>query len=390
MITETDNQAVAVPAVPSDIDGLMQGVMGADYLRNRDPVAVARECFAALAEGNPLVLYKSEYTAQYAENPEFIVNLLKVELARAHKDASALDPTGRKTSEEMDEELRKVAEARYVAEARRYFTALKDGTRTALSWIPGDDDSFTDNPRYVTTALRRSLELAHRDASALDPEGRKSAAEMEDEIKKGVVPRTHLTDAEKRVVAAEARVEAKLLKTGGVFTESMGGMDASLRQIHTQLKQAGLDASALDSEHKRSAAEMDDALQADYNLGKIRREQKEQGVVDPNASDKDMAQSEEGVWKALKRRIAEGSPAPSGDLRMDAESFSKCKDSDLETEVLAYDLEFALRRVGGMNTDAIRAMTASMKTSDVADSPKGPSGVPTEKISNSATPAIRR
>lgn len=238
--------------------------MGNGASENTDRLTFARECLSALRHNTAITLETSESSTLFTADPETIVSLLRKSLTEEKINASALDPSGRKSAAEMEDEIAKVAEDRYLIEARRYFNALRQGRAVMIHGDPAGT-WVTDDPERIIPATRRFLTLAHKDASALDPTGRKSADEMEKEIRDGLEPQKNLAESDKQKYIADARSAFDGLHYGII------NPDDDLRRIRGDLKKAGADASALDPEHKRSAEQMEAALQNAYRQGNLER-----------------------------------------------------------------------------------------------------------------------
>ena len=100
--------------------------------------------------------------------PEYMERQIREDLTRAGKDLSALDPAGKKSAIEMERIWEEAFAARRVEYARRLFARL----------CAGDTAGFFP-PQNMTREIRKELEKAGKDLSALDPAGKKSASEME-------------------------------------------------------------------------------------------------------------------------------------------------------------------------------------------------------------------
>jgi hypothetical protein len=142
-------------------------------------IRVAREDFASL--GNYYKEYKpieAQYEPLRFAREHSIVDResvsieqtlpnMRMALQEAGVDASALDPSGKKTAREMEGEIAK-------ATSRGFIVSARENLAMAITGIADVPDLAPD---FIKSA-REDLAKAGADASALDPEGKKSAAEM--------------------------------------------------------------------------------------------------------------------------------------------------------------------------------------------------------------------
>ena len=148
-------------------------------------------------------------------------------LEQAGADVTALDPTGKKNAVQMEEAIAAAVRSNHFHQAQEQWDYLK-AEKT------GDVD------RNVS-ALHDELRLAGVTAAALDPTGHASESEMENQI----------NAAAKTAHIAAACSRFSDLMRGVHLTPDQSGL------IHHELAEAGVDASALDPDHKKSAAEME-------------------------------------------------------------------------------------------------------------------------------------
>ncbi|MCH2546517.1 MAG: hypothetical protein MK052_02750 [Alphaproteobacteria bacterium] len=148
--------------------------------------------------------------------PQIDIARIKGNLKHAHVDASALDPTGEKDAEAMEEQIQARAEQAHLALAREKFEELPESYY----------------PEYKTDLINYNLDHAGADASVLDPTGEKGAGEMRLEIAQKL-RKVDIDDANLSLPnseAAEFRMRGKevadaLGATSEVF--EAGGADAS-------------------------------------------------------------------------------------------------------------------------------------------------------------------
>jgi len=123
-------------------------------------VIIAGELFKRLCAADT-----SDYGYEAADR---MARDIRAMLENAGKDLSALDPAGKKSAIEMERIWEEAFAARRVEYARRLFARL----------CAGDTAGFFP-PQNMTREIRKELEKAGKDLSALDPAGKKSASEME-------------------------------------------------------------------------------------------------------------------------------------------------------------------------------------------------------------------
>jgi hypothetical protein len=156
------------------------------------------------------------------------------------KDLSVLDPEPnpslRKTHGEMDKILQSTTVDLQVKDVRKDFERLKSG-------------DITVSPAYMADYIRKDLKDVGKELSALDPKGKKTADEMDEELKKVT------TDQQIKIIQNLFK-RLKDGDTGGYKkAERMG--DA----IRKELGEIGKDLSSLDPKHKKSADEMGKELE---------------------------------------------------------------------------------------------------------------------------------
>ncbi len=165
---------------------------------------------------------------------DHIASRIKAHIVAAHADFSILDPSGKNTTAQMEERLKKAASRANIITARKRFAEFE--TR--------EEDSLY--PEHVERAIRNSLSAAGADMSALDATGQSSAEQMESRFQQATV-RGHILNARKEFAGLEATDE---------------GLDVEFheKEIRDSLATAGADMSALDPSGASSAERMEARL----------------------------------------------------------------------------------------------------------------------------------
>jgi hypothetical protein len=276
-----------------------------------------------------------------------IADILRSSLKLAGEDAAALYPAGQKTNEAAKKEITRLAEDRYVNLARADFKALQEGTPAPP--FAGVGFLADDDPRTITSAMRRSLAAAHEDASALDPTGQRTAAEMERQIAAGVVPKENITEAERQRYIATARSELDMeigdLKTG------IGSPDIQVRHIRDALTRAEVDASVLDPGGKHSPKEMNAFVQGTYRQANIVRAREEldylqHGVI-PGGADRSLKEIRDDLAKAGATAAELDPEGKRSAAEMDATVQDAYKQANIErTQFEKGDMSYEMKGTG--------------------------------------------
>jgi len=292
------------------------------YYSEWTPALLAKELFDSVT-GTKLNLTnvnESSSGLQRFPSPEHMADAIRTELKKAGKDLSYLSPLGRKSASEIEEDLKSAVAWKHVEIARNLykiilkrnrdnigrggkaalneairteltkggkdFSALDPGSRRSASEMEQYLDSLLPNgiksqaapspnpldqlkgvplaqelfnrlrgpglggtgfysPEKAAEAIRAELTNAGKDLSALDPGGKKSASEMEKAVGSAVATQ-HLN------------IARALLKDFWRTSTS----PSLLNTMREELKKAGKDFSALDPGGKKSASEMEQALES--------------------------------------------------------------------------------------------------------------------------------
>lgn len=266
-------------------------------------IRYARELFTKLKEGDPTV-----------------VETMREFMRQGGIDAAGLYADGGRTVQGVEAEIFEAARNGWIQQARRDFKVLKEGREVRGVNFNG-----------VRDKIRAALQKAEADEAALDPDGKKPAVAMRQEIEdarraawlayahkawaelqidQSHRPASHYTmpsDAYLRGCLKEAGATAAALDPTGkkddarmeeeiarvlkqraldyarsAFREAQSNMGMTvmyLQAMDRALERAGAEVSALDPEGKRTCAEMEEAirgLQAAAALAKAREKEQQQ------------------------------------------------------------------------------------------------------------------
>lgn len=197
--------------------------------------------------------------ASLSHNLEDGPDIVREWLARSEQDASALDPSGKKSAAEMEAEINDAPRLGHIARARKYFAALVSHG----SYIQGLGHGLgilSDDPRDIAQLMTEELDKADQlalascqkpiDLTALDPTGTKSSAQMQEEVHKRIV--------EGYVVNARKTLYLLKHSDGDFRDDSDTKVQAWLDKANDAAKEYALrpiDASALDPSKSASEAQ---------------------------------------------------------------------------------------------------------------------------------------
>ena len=165
------------------------------------PLGMAKQALRDIQNGKPVV----DYTGSEVKGPAYATFDADVGTSVIHKwlkvagvDASALDPEGKKSAEEMEAVIRDASKNGYISRAREYMAEMTaGGTHGRLYFVAFDgaaqDSKFHDglllDPHDMAKAVQTEIDRANKiaiaigqqpvDLSALDPAGKKTAAKMQ-------------------------------------------------------------------------------------------------------------------------------------------------------------------------------------------------------------------
>jgi hypothetical protein len=134
--------------------------------------------------------FETQQAGHSISSIEFLERRIREQLAEAGADITALDPSGKSTREEIEDRLGTSRIRAHIISARRRFGDLY----TTEGRVMSIDMARRD--------IREHLDAAGTDASALDPSGKRQAAQMEDSIARAV-REAHLRGLEKELVSFE-------------------------------------------------------------------------------------------------------------------------------------------------------------------------------------------
>jgi len=176
-------------------------------------------------------------------DPDETAHLVLDHLKHAGADASALDPEGKKTGKQMEEEIRSAKSLAWVYRARKIFVNLHEEWGGGVYFSVSIIDMFD------------ALEKSGLEASALDPEGIKTSEEIQHEIK--------------NLVLMKVSQFVTALKQGEYIKDS-GARADPFREIHALLGQIGANTSAFNpiATYEEMEKALDELrLKAKYGIG---------------------------------------------------------------------------------------------------------------------------
>jgi hypothetical protein len=192
------------------------------------------------------------------------------------------------------------------------------------------------------------------------------------------------------------------------------GIDGSLHRVTADLKRAGLDASALDPEDKRSASEMEAVVREAYKQGNIMlahidlevldikgiyahltKAGVDASVLDPEHK-RTAAQMDEAIRESCRKTDLAVARSEEDHLKIDSDRFAKSQDRGDAILIQAdqRQRDAALARAA-MSDDAFKAMVASIRANAVTEFaatefPTRPSDTIPEKTRGGGTAVPRR
>lgn len=164
---------------------------------------------------------------------------INLHLEEANTDLAILDPEGKRSVEEIEQDLERVVANAHIVSARKQFVTLKRADRYL-------DISDINN---VVSSIRSHLSKAKVNVCVLDPSGKSNEEEMEEQLNQAIVS-SHIISA---------HVKLELLEHTRAFHES-STVKMVVLSIYASLQAAGIDASALDSSGHTGKAEMEDRI----------------------------------------------------------------------------------------------------------------------------------
>jgi hypothetical protein len=240
-----------------------QGSESTQFIREvpANRVADARQLFLNTQNG-----HDGFQTAASLNDPVEGVKFVRKWLSEAGVDASALDPTGKKSAEEMEVVLRDAPKHGYLAQARALYESITSSDKDIRdeekpgSWRPGGD-RLLDDPAEIAKEAEARLAKANQialangekaiDLSALDPTGTKSASQVRNDLHEKMV--------QGYIIRAREELDALRSSPHHVYEESDNKAWDLLAKANAATKEYGfkpVDASALDPEGKQSATAM--------------------------------------------------------------------------------------------------------------------------------------
>ncbi len=186
---------------------------------------------------------RSRYFDAYTifSSPEVAVEELRDNLKKAGVTPAALDPQGRRSEAEMEAVIVERCQQCHINNARDRYKTLQENTcNSALRPNLGI--------AYAIDDIRDELQLAGVTLAALDPSGERSATEIEQD----------LLSTRKSAYIKNAQAYYKELLSGS--GSSSGYQLLGVQSICDALKEAGVDASALDETGTQSVGEIEKTL----------------------------------------------------------------------------------------------------------------------------------